>query len=71
MSLTAKIVYLADEIEPYRDFPFVVHLRRLSMENLDRAILSAMDASLRFLMQKGQVIDPASIFARNGMIRQQ
>lgn len=69
MSQTAKIVFLADEIEPYRDFPFVVHLRALSMKNLDRAVLAGMDASLRFLMKKEQVIDPASLFARNALIK--
>lgn len=70
MSLMDKIVFLADEIEPYREYPFVVHLRSLSMENLDRAVLAGMDASLRFLMQKKQVIDPASLFARNALVRE-
>lgn len=69
MSQIAKIVFLADEIEPYRDFPFVVHLRALSMKNLDRAVLAGMDASLRFLMKKEQVIDPTSLFARNALIK--
>ncbi len=69
MSQTAKSVFLADEIEPYRDFPFVVHLRALSMKNLDRAVLAGMDASLRFLMKKEQVIDPTSLFARNALIK--
>ncbi|MBQ9662492.1 MAG: bis(5'-nucleosyl)-tetraphosphatase (symmetrical) YqeK [Oscillospiraceae bacterium] len=39
MTLLEKIIYLADYIEPSRDFPGVEELRELAYEDLDRALL--------------------------------
>ncbi len=71
MSLLAKIVFLADEIEPHRNFPYVVYLREKSLENLDEAVLAGMNASLVFLLHSGSRIELSSITARNALLEQQ
>lgn len=58
MSLLEKIIYMADYIEPTRDFDGVETLRRLAYENLDSAMLLGLQMSLDDLRQGG--IEPHS-----------
>ena len=46
MTLLEKIIYLADYIEPTRDFEGVDVLRRLACEDLDAAIIKGLEMSL-------------------------
>ena len=55
MSLLSKIVYMADIIEPSRDFESVDELRRLAFINLDDAILSFNDNCEIYMKQSGQI----------------
>ena len=55
MSLLEKIVYLADIIEPGRDFPGVDHLRELSYENLDKAMAEALRGSMEDVRRQGRI----------------
>lgn len=68
MTLLEKIVYISDYIEPGRDFPGVDEIRRLAYENLDLAILKAMDNTLKYIIDKGFYIHPDTINARNYLI---
>lgn len=68
MSLMSAIVYLADVIEPARSFPGVERLRELSQQNLHRAVVSAIDCSIRYCLDKGILVHPASIEARNEIL---
>lgn len=63
MSLLEKIVYLADAIEPGRDYPGAEELRRLAEEDLDRACLMALDNSIRFVKEKGAALDEDTVRA--------
>lgn len=63
-----KIIYLADMIEPSRDYDEVYELRRLSRENLDTAFLRALDYSLLFNISRGVIIHPNTLYARNEML---
>lgn len=47
MSLAGKIIYMADYIEPNRDFPEVEELRSLAFEDLDRAMAMGTLLSIR------------------------
>ncbi len=49
MSVLAKIIYLADIIEPSRNFEGVETIRHLAMENLNQAILEYIRQSTAFL----------------------
>ncbi|NLY30572.1 MAG: HD domain-containing protein [Firmicutes bacterium] len=69
MSLLEKIIYLADYIEPGRDFPGVDELRELAGQDLDMAVLRAMDLTLIHVIQRGLLIHPRTVAARNWLIR--
>lgn len=55
MSLLEKIIYMADYIEPTRDFDGVDTLRRLAYEDLDRAMILGFEMSLEDLRSYGEV----------------
>lgn len=60
MTTLDKIIYLADYIEPNRDFPGVEQLRKLSYENLDKAMLLGLQQALAYVEQQGNEISPDS-----------
>ncbi|MBH5317020.1 bis(5'-nucleosyl)-tetraphosphatase (symmetrical) YqeK [Paenibacillus sp. GSMTC-2017] len=70
MTKLEKIVWLADYIEPGRDFPGVDHVRAISEVNLEEAILAGLDGTLSFLIAKGVRIYPLTIEARNSLIEE-
>ena len=68
MGLLDKIIYLADVIEPSRNFSGVEKLRELAKQDLDVAVLAALDQSIiHIIMQKG-LVHPDTIFARNELL---
>ncbi|MFP4321568.1 MAG: bis(5'-nucleosyl)-tetraphosphatase (symmetrical) YqeK [Anaerolineales bacterium] len=69
MSLTDKIVFLADLIEPKRDFPSVAALRERAFEDLDSALLMAVQGTVRYLLDERQHIDPRVIELHNVLLR--
>ena len=54
MSLLEKIVWLADFIEPTRDFPGVDKVRELAYEDIDEALAEALDMTLQHIRSKGR-----------------
>ena len=66
MSLLEKIVFLADAIEPGRDYPLVDKLREMSRINLDEACLMSLDGTIKFLENQGETdIDKDTLKARD------
>lgn len=65
MSLLEKIIYLADFIEPTRDFPGVETLRRLAYENLDAAMLMGLEMTIRKMEETGSPIHDRTLEARD------
>lgn len=63
MSTLEKVIYLADAIEPNRDYPGVDEIRRLSEENLDEACLYAMKHSVEYVKAQGGYVDEDTISA--------
>jgi len=53
MSLLEKIIYMADYIEPNRDFDGVNILRALAYEDLDRALTLGLEMSLEDIRSRG------------------
>lgn len=53
MSLMEKIVWLADFIEPTRDYPGVDKMRELAFEDIDLALRTAFRMTLRFIEENG------------------
>lgn len=70
MTLTDKIVCLADYIEPGREFPGVEQIRDLAEHSLEEALVAGFDSTISFLLEKGKVIFPLTVLARNGLIQE-
>mgnify|MGYP000903793118 CR=1 FL=1 len=66
MTLLEKIIYLADYIEPSRDFPGVDDLRRAVHADLDRGLLKALDDSIRDMQQWGNPVHHNTLEGRAG-----
>ena len=65
MTLLEKIIYLADYIEPTRDFGALKELRPLAYEDLDRALLRGFTIAVEDLSKKGMALHPNSVRARD------
>lgn len=63
-----KIIYLADYIEPNRKFPGIEEIRKIAVNDLDKATLMALNNSINYVISKGLLLHSNSIFARNSLI---
>lgn len=63
MTLLEKIIYMADYIEPNRDFEGVEKLRALAYEDLDAAMALGLKMSLEDIRSYGQEPYIASVEA--------
>lgn len=61
MNRLEKIIYMADYIEPTRDFDGVEELRRLAYLDLDQAMILGLEMSLNELSQRGAELHPRSV----------
>ena len=69
MSPLDKIIYFADMMEPTRDYPGVEELRRLAREaSLDEMTLAGLTRSIAFVLEKGHLIHPDTVLARNALL---
>ncbi|TFZ40030.1 HD domain-containing protein [Soehngenia longivitae] len=69
MPLLTKIIYLADLIEPSRNFDGVDKIRELAFKDLDQALIVSMNNTIVYLIQKNSVIHSDTYKARNYIIR--
>lgn len=60
MSMLQKIIYVADYMEPNRDFPSVEKLRKLAFEDIDAAFKAGLEMTIYMLRQQGREITPQS-----------
>lgn len=65
MSLLAKIIYVADFIEPGRDFPGVNEAREIALVNLDDVVAYETKHTLTYLIEQGKPIYPKTIETYN------
>lgn len=68
MSPMAKLVFLADMIEPARDFSGVEELRAMSFKDLDEAMLMAYKNTIGYLIESGLLIHPDCISGYNELL---
>ena len=64
----AKILYLADHTEKNRNFEGLEYIRKLSEEDLDKAVLCCMEKSIMNVIQQGKIMNVKTILARNKML---
>lgn len=67
MTLLEKIIYLADYIEPTRDFPGVDKLRRLCYDNLDAGLLLGLSMTVEEMNAMGNPVHRATLEARDAL----
>ena len=60
MTLLEKIIYVADYVEPNRDFPGVEKLRKAAYENIDQALKLGLESTLALLKEQGREVSPES-----------
>ncbi len=60
MNLLEKIIYVADYMEPCRDFPGVEELRRLAYSDIDGALRLGLTMTLELLKKQGSQVSPGS-----------
>ncbi|GAA0177532.1 bis(5'-nucleosyl)-tetraphosphatase (symmetrical) YqeK [Clostridium sediminicola] len=68
MSLLEKIIYIADYIEPSRNFPGVDILRKKTFSNLDEGLLLGLDNTINYIIKRGQLLHIDTVNARNDLI---
>jgi predicted HD superfamily hydrolase involved in NAD metabolism len=69
MTTVEKIVFLADFIEPGREFEGIQLIRAKALENLDEAILMALDSTISYLLKKKSIIHVNTVYARNFLLK--
>ena len=65
MTLLEKILYIADYMEPTRDFPGVERLRALAYEDLDAAVCLGCEMSIQEMHDRGLPVHPNTVKARD------
>ncbi len=60
MNMLEKIIYVADYMEPNRDFPGVEQLRHLAFTDIDAALKMGLEMTLAMLREQGREISPGS-----------
>ncbi|WP_315073403.1 bis(5'-nucleosyl)-tetraphosphatase (symmetrical) YqeK [uncultured Clostridium sp.] len=65
MSILTKIIYIADMIEPGRDFEGIESLRKITFRNLDEGVYYGLNSSIEILLARNLLIDENTIRARN------
>lgn len=68
MSKLEKIIFVADMIEPSRNYPGVERLRNKAQKNLDKAMSACVRHSLRFLIDTKQPIFPLTLTCYNDIM---
>lgn len=63
MTVLEKVIYLADYIEPNRDFDGVERLRALARENLDAAIMLGLEMTIEEMKERELPVHPNTIKA--------
>ncbi len=71
MSPLDCIVYLADSLEPGREFEARERLWELALADLDAAMLATLENSLEYLHRKGLAAAPQTLAARDAFLSRQ
>lgn len=68
MSKLAQVVWLADYIEPGRSFPGLEAVRAAT--DLRAALRLALDQTIRYLLDRGWLVDPLTVQTRNWLLEE-
>lgn len=68
MTLLEKIIFLADYIEPGRNFPGVEEVREMAKNDLNQAVIQALVNTVQFLMKRKFKVFPETLHTYNWLI---
>lgn len=68
MNMLDKIIYIADYIEPSRNFKGVEILRKITFTDIDKGVLFALNNTIKYILEKERLIDINTIKARNYLL---
>lgn len=68
MPLLDQIIFVADAIEPNRQYPGVEQLRQIAQEDLTQAVIATLVQTISFLCKKQTVIFPLTIETYNAFV---
>ena len=70
MSRVAKVVFLADKLEPHKvqGHPILKGIVGLAAEDVDTAVLSLLEEAISSMIKAGRLIHPASLEGRNELL---
>lgn len=68
MTLLDKIIYLADYIEPGRNFPGVEKIREMAAHSLGEALLEAYNRTIVFVVAGDGLLHPDTVAGRNFLL---
>lgn len=60
MSMLEKVIYVADKIEPTRDYDGLDDIRELAYEDIDKAMLRVMQHSAEYTAASGRTVNPST-----------
>lgn len=69
MTLLEKIIYLADYIEPTRDFPGVDELRKTVYEDMDKSLLMGLTMTIQEMEEMGNPVHHLTRDARDYLLK--
>lgn len=67
MSKLEKIIFLADAIEPLRQYPAVQEIRTLAYVDLDQACIRSLERTIAYIRERGEYLDPDTQNALNDL----
>ncbi|MGS0765146.1 bis(5'-nucleosyl)-tetraphosphatase (symmetrical) YqeK [Syntrophomonas curvata] len=70
MSDLDKIIYLADMIEPGRDFPGLERLTCLAWRNLDEGMLFGLESTIKYCLDEHRILHPLTVKVRNHFLEE-
>jgi len=68
MDKLTQIIYIADFIEPNRNFPDVEILREITYHNLSQGVLQGLNQTIKYILDNNQLLHFLSVQARNWLI---
>ncbi|MGI5911390.1 MAG: bis(5'-nucleosyl)-tetraphosphatase (symmetrical) YqeK [Syntrophomonadaceae bacterium] len=69
MSKLDQIIYLADMIEPGRDYPGLERLKCLAWRDLNQGMLFGLESTIKYCMDQHRILHPLTIQVRNHFLK--
>lgn len=69
MTKLEMVVFLADKLEPERNYEGIDRIRELALEDLEKAMILSFDNTIQYLIEKDEPIALLTIEIRNELLR--